>query len=386
MKRNRLLSLMLALGMTAGLSACAGGSEQQKPSPSASQTPEADKVGVFYYSFSDAYLSSVRESLDADLDAAGVSFTNYDGENDQSTQNKAIDAALEEGCNVLVVNLVNAGSAEDARAILDKAAAKGAKVIFFNRAVEEQDVEDTLLGEEAYQDMTAFVGTDSPQAGHLQGTMIANYLLEHYDEVDLNGDGTISYAMFMGDEAHADAICRTQYSVEDANAMLLQAGKPILRYFDAGNTSCYQADENGTWSAEAANSAMAKNLTQYNDENGNMIELVICNNDEMAQGAIEALQAVGYNTGNIGAKSIPVFGVDATRTAQQLIAQGMMTGTVKQDAEGMANAICQLTQAATQDLDLPTAVSSLVAGDPTYSLVKGTDNQVYVAYATFTVR
>ena len=386
MKRNRLLSLLLALGMTAGLTACSGGQEQPQPTPTASQTTEVDKVGVFYYSFSDAYLSIVREALDADLSAAGVSFTNYDGKNDQSVQQKDIDAALEEGCNVLAVNLVHAGSAEDARAILDKAAAKGAKVIFFNRPVEEENVQKTLLGEDSYQDMTAYVGTDSPQAGHLQGEMIANYVLEHYDEVDLNGDGTISYAMFMGDEAHADAIYRTRYSVEDADAMLTQAGKPPLRYFDEANSDGYQADENGTWSAEAANRAMAENLTQYNDENGNMIELVICNNDEMARGAIEALQAVGYNTGNIGAKTIPVFGVDATDTAQQLIAQGMMTGTIKQDAEGMANAICQLTQAATQDVALSMAVSSLVAGDPTYSLAEGTDNKVYVAYATFTVR
>ena len=31
--------------------------------------------------------------------------------------------------------------------------------------------------------------------------MIGEYVLEHYDELDLNGDGKISYAMFKGDEA-----------------------------------------------------------------------------------------------------------------------------------------------------------------------------------------
>ncbi len=39
----------------------------------------------------------------------------------------------------------------------------------------------------------AFVGTDAAEAGHMQGEMIGNYLLENYDAVDLNGDGTISY-------------------------------------------------------------------------------------------------------------------------------------------------------------------------------------------------
>ena len=32
----------------------------------------------------------------------------------------------------------------------------------------------------------------------MQGEMIGNYLVDNYDSVDLNGDGKISYAMFMG--------------------------------------------------------------------------------------------------------------------------------------------------------------------------------------------
>ena len=72
-----------------------------------------------------------------------------------------------------------------------------------------------------------------------------------------------------------------------------------------------------------------------------MIELVICNNDNMAEGAITALNTAGFNLGN-GKKSIPVFGVDATEAAKVLIADGKMTGTVKQDADGMADAIIKL--------------------------------------------
>lgn len=82
--------------------------------------------------------------------------------------------------------------------------------------------------------------------------MIGEYVLEHYDELDLNGDGKISYAMFKGDEANVEAIYRTQYGVEDANAVLTAAGKPELVYFDANNTSGYQVDLNGQWFAAAA--------------------------------------------------------------------------------------------------------------------------------------
>ena len=56
----------------------------------------------------------------------------------------------------------------------------------------------------------------------MQGEMIGDYLLENYDAVDLNGDGTISYVMFKGQEGNAEAEYRTQFAVEDANAILTE--------------------------------------------------------------------------------------------------------------------------------------------------------------------
>jgi len=49
-------------------------------------------------------------------------------------------------------------------------------------------------------------------------------------------------------------------------------------------------------------------LAQYSEANNNMVELVIANNDDMALGAIAALQAAGYNNGT--GKTIPVFGFE----------------------------------------------------------------------------
>jgi methyl-galactoside transport system substrate-binding protein len=146
----------------------------------------------------------------------------------------------------------------------------------------------------------------------------------------------------MGQLGNAEAIARTQYGVEDANAVLEEAGKPALVYFDAANTDCYQVDQQGAWSAAAAQDYMKTNLSQFNEENGNMIELVICNNDGMAEGAVTALQDAGYN--KEGAKVIPVFGVDATDAAKEAIGKGAMIGTIKQDADGMANTITTITK------------------------------------------
>ena len=83
-------------------------------------------------------------------------------------------------------------------------------------------------------------------------------------------------------------------------------------------------------------------LSQYSESNKNMVELVIANNDEMALGAVSALQTAGYN--KEGTKVIPVFGVDATDAAKDAIDKGSMLGPIKQDADGMANTITTITQ------------------------------------------
>ena len=355
----------------AGRCSAAAGGSSAAPAGDASGV----KAAVFYYNYSDTYISSVRTALDGKLEAAGIEYTDFDGNNNQTTQNEQIDTALSSGYNLLIVNMVTSGSSDTATAIADKAKAAGVPVIFFNRAVEEDGNEGAVLG--AY-DNIAFVGTDAPEAGHMQGKMIGNYLVENYDAVDLNKDGTIQYAMFMGDASNVEAIYRTQYGVEDCDAVLAEAGKPALEYFDSANTNKYQLDMNGAWSAQAAQEYMQTNLSQYSEANGNMIELIICNNDNMAEGCIAALQAAGYNNGE-GTTTIPVFGVDATDSAKALIAAGSMTGTIKQDADGMAECIALLAGNVASGSDL-------LAGTDSYTKdeANSLDNKIFIPYQEYT--
>lgn len=398
---KKIIALLLALTMVFALAACAKQTTETpatettttpetttteentttEETPAAETTEAADlKVGVFYYTFADTYISSVRTALDAQLDSLGVAYQNFDGNNNQTTQNEQIQTALTDGYNLLVVNMVTSGSPDVANEIISMA--NGTPVIFFNRAIEADGNEGTVLNANA---TISFIGTDAPEAGHLQGKMVGEYLLANWDTADLNGDGKISYAMFKGDEANVEAIYRTQFGVEDANVVLTEAGKPELEYFDASNTSKYQVDLGGAWSAQAALDYMNTNLSQYNEANGNMIELIICNNDNMAEGAISALETAGYNTGAEGSKTIPVFGVDATDAAKELIAAGKMTGTVKQDAEGMAVAIASVVKATGEGTSMADAVSATSATNPDmYTIADGIANKLFVAYAAYT--
>ena len=335
---KKFLALVLALVMSLSLVACGGDdttTEETTDDTATEETTEsALNVGVFYYNFADAYITTVRSAMDGLLDAAGITYNNYDGANNQATQLDQINTAITNGANLLIVNIVETSSPDAAQQACDAAKNAGIPIIFFNREVDNAVVD-------SYEDC-AFVGTDAAEAGHMQGQMIGEYLLENYDAVDLNGDGTISYVLFKGQEGNAEAEYRTQYSVEDADALLTEAGKPALSFYDPNNTSKYLVDTTGAWSSQAATDYMTTILASYSEASNNMIELVIANNDGMAEGAIAALQAAGYNTGEEGSTTIPVYGVDAMDSAVQKIQNGQMTGTVKQDAEGMANTIMTL--------------------------------------------
>lgn len=371
--KKKLLAVLLCVAMVAAMAVGCGGGKDSGESKDEGKKSDLN-IGVFYYTYADTYIASVRTALDKKLDDMGVKYQDYDGNNNQTTQNEQIDTAIQTGANLLIVNIVTSGSNDASTQIIDKAKAADVPVIFFNRAVEDEKSEEgTILG--SYE-KCAFVGTDAPEAGHMQGEMIGDYVVENFDTVDLNGDGKITYAMFMGQLGNAEAIYRTQFAVEDANKKLEEAGKPALEFFDPSNTDKYQVDQDGAWSATAANNYMTTNLSQYNEGNNNMIELIICNNDGMAEGAVAALNDKGYNTGD-PKKTIPVFGVDATDAAKKLIADGKMVGTIKQDAEGMADCIAQLTQNTAEG-------KGLVDGVDKEMISEKVANKIFIPYGIYT--
>ena len=293
-----------------------------------------DEVSVLYYTYSDTYISGVRSAIDKEWRNRGFGYHNYDANGIQTTQTEQVDTALTKGTKVLAVNVVDTGSLDAAKNIIEKAKAKGVPVIFFNRSVSEEVVKS--------YDKCVFVGTDYEMAGHMQGEMIGNYIKENFSKIDINGDGKISYCLFKGEQGNLEAEARTKYAVLDANKILKEAGLAELVFYDKNNKNGYLLDQNGTWSNAAANDQMKTILSAYSEKSGNMVELIIANNDEMALGAISALNELGYN--KEGGRTIPVFGIDATEAAKAKIKSGAMTGTVKQDSEGMAKAIATIAE------------------------------------------
>ena len=178
--------------------------------------------------------------MDKALDKAGVDYTDYDSANDQAKQDEQVAEAIKDGATTLIVNLVDSTSDSVAQNIIAKAEAAAIPIIFFNRSISAEVATS--------YDKCVYVGTDNEEAGHLQGELIGNYLIDNYSSVDLNGDGIISYVMFKGQEGNVEADSRTAYSQADADAILNHAAQPSMSFYDKGNAKKYLLDESGSWS------------------------------------------------------------------------------------------------------------------------------------------
>ena len=260
------------------------------------------KVGVCIYQFSDNFMTLFRTELESYLISQGFSQENItivDGANDQATQTGQIDSFIAEGVDVLIINPVNSSSAET---ITDKVVGAGIPLVYINR---EPDETEQQRWEDNNWDVT-YVGCDARQSGTFQGEMIVDLGL---DAVDLNGNGKVDYVMVEGDPENIDAQYRTEYSIKALE--------------DAGWEVNCLSDQVGNWAQDQAQTIVANALGQY----GTDVEVVFCNNDAMALGALQAIQSAGRTVGT----DIYLVGVDALSEALENVINGTMTGTVFND-------------------------------------------------------
>ena len=305
MKKTVLAAAAVVLAVLALLVGC--GKERETPTV---------RIGVALYQQEDTFLSTVVQNLEqlarAEEQARGIkiNLNVTDARGSQSAQNEQVDTFLQQGCDVICVNLVDRTAAA---VIVDKAQAAGVPVIFFNREPVEEDLD---RWEKAY-----YVGTPAEEAGRLQGGIVLDAWKKDPAALDKNGDGILQYVMLEGEPGHQDALLRTEYSVKT----LMTAGVTTEKLDN------YNAD----WQRGLATVRMQ----QWLEEFGERIELVFANNDDMALGAIDACLEAGMTR-----EEMPfIVGVDATPPALEALAEGTLQGTVRNDAAGQAQGILNLT-------------------------------------------
>ncbi|MBC5631122.1 galactose ABC transporter substrate-binding protein [Clostridium sp. NSJ-6] len=329
-KVKKLVALAVASIMVMGvLTGCGSSNESSDKGGENTTTETGDqdtaektiKVGVCLYKFDDTYISTVRQNLTKiqEENKGKVEFEFFDGKGDQSVQNDMIDTLLQKNYDLLMVNLVDIGAGQT---VVDKIKTSGVPVVLFNR-------EPSVDVIKSYED-AVFVGTNASEAGVMQGKILSDLWNANKDAIDKNKDGVMQYVMFQGEPDNPEAVARTKYSVETIEEASIKTEKLELQ-------PC-------NWQQDLAQTTMEAWLANHGDK----IEVVIANNDGMALGAVAALQNQGYNKGD-ESKFIPVVGVDAVDAAKDYIEKGYMTGSVLQDAEGMAKALYEIGMNLAQD-------------------------------------
>jgi len=311
-KRNLLLGALLATALVG----CGGKKEEPK-----ADAPKADaakvetkkvekmKIGFTAYKYDDNFIALYRKVVEAEAEKDKEKFELLmnDSENSQQKQNDQIDVMIEKKVKAFAINLVDPGAGQT---VMEKIKATGIPVVFYNKKPDKTVIDG--------YDKAYYVGIDPNAQGIAQGELIMK-LWKANPDLDLNKDGKIQYVMIKGEPGHPDAEARTIHSIKTIN--------------DAGIETEELAIDAALWDTAQAKDKMDAWLS---GPNADKIEVVICNNDGMAFGAIESMKAVG--------KNLPVFGVDALPEALIKIENGEMAGTVLNDAKGQGIATWEIVK------------------------------------------
>lgn len=318
MKKKMFALGLVSLSAVLTLGACGsrGGDSAEGSGDGGSQEAGSQLIGGAIYKFDDTFMTGVRTAMTEAANTSGVKLELVDSQNKQPTQNEQVDTFITKGVNALAINPVDRTAAGP---IIEKAKAAELPIVFINREPETADMES--------YDKVWYVGAKAEQSGIQSGQIISDYF-EANPDADKNGDGVIQYVMLQGEPGHQDATLRSEYSIQAIE--------------EAGFKTEKLAADTAMWDKAKATDLMKSFITGQGIDK---IEAVIANNDDMALGAIEALKAEGYNTGD-AAKFMPVVGVDATAPALEAMKDGSLLGTVLNDAVNQGTATINVAKAA----------------------------------------
>ena len=214
-------------------------------------------------------------------------------------------------------------------------------VVFYNRQPSTNNVVDTDVMN--HTEKTYYAGFDAVAGGDTQGQMIRDYVKAHAAEMDVDGNGEIGYVLAIGQNSHNDSAARTigirkalgtgdtanDSTSTQTGSVVADDGKTyVVRELEAREMRDGQGNP---WSSTAAADAMAGWIQAHGDE----INLVVSNNDGMAEGMI----------GQYGDREIPTFGYDANTSTLNLIKQGgSMKGTISQNHHAQVLTCLQLVR------------------------------------------
>lgn len=307
------------------------------------QEPESTRtqVGIALYNEEDAFLQSIIKNVfelarDADEPFENLELEMQDAAADQILQNNQIKRFVDIKCQVLCANLVDRTSAGN---IVSAAKEADIPVIFFERQPVEQDIE--------WYDKAYYLGSNAEDSARMQAQIVLDAWKKDPSSIDADKDGVVSYVILEGERGHQDAAIRTEYVVK-----ALEEGGMKLKKVEGGSANFDRAQ------AEAL-------MERWLNQKDFSTELVLANNDEMALGAVEAIEKQNRVISEKNKKknkknksiNIKVVGIDGTDAAKVAVDEGKMLGTVCSDQSLYARTLLEMIEAAAKGENMEESIA-----------------------------
>jgi ribose transport system substrate-binding protein len=274
---KKITLLLVAALMTIILSACSMESpSSEKTEEGATKEKASFKIGFSISTLNNPFFVTLSEGAEANAKELGAEISIIDAQDDASKQASDVEDLIQQGVDMILINPVDSAAIGST---VESANAAGIPVITVDRSAESGEV-------------VSHIASDNVAGGVLAG----EYLLEQA------GEGA-KVAMLEGVAGSSAARDR---------------GEGFLKAVDgkvdivSSLTANFNRSEGLT---------VMENMLQANPE----IQAVFAQNDEMALGALEAIEAAN--------KDIIVIGFDATDDALAKIKEGKMAATVAQKPE-----------------------------------------------------
>lgn len=256
---------------------------------------------------------SLINSMERAMYIENITYKHYGANGDLKKQVEQAKAAVNGGCAVLLVELVQDNVIEGivaqnaAKEIVDAAKAKNIPVVFFNCTVSDEIVNS--------YDKCALVKADNNTAVEVQAEIIANYVKKNFNAsdpfnknvkgTDKNKDNKITaisaslnglYNKEIIQKAN-EILATDDYKVSRHFLGFLGIGKDINLQIELSNDSFETAD-----------------LTKY--------ELILTDNDKDAYNALVKLQEKDYNTDKLKEQFVPIITVGNTVDYKAIVLNG----------------------------------------------------------------
>lgn len=278
--KRKILAMLMALTMVAGLTACGGQAAEETATPEATEetaggSGELIKVGIIN---NDPNESGYRTANDKDMQEMFTEANGYDASFAYSLKNdEQINAAqkfIQDGVDYLLISAADTAGWDS---VLQDAQDAGIRVILFDRTI---DADESLY--------EASIVSDMAQEGETAVEWLKGQNLSEYNIIHLQG--------VMGSAAQKG---RTG-ALNDAVAS------------EGWNMVTQQTAE---WNAEKA-----QQIVQSVIDSGESFNVIYAENDDMAKGAVAALDKANISHG-VG-KDVIIMGFDCNKWAlEELLAQ-----------------------------------------------------------------